>query len=111
MPRYLVHGSYTAEGARGLLKDTGTKRRAGVEEMAKSFDGKVEAFCYAFGDSDVFMIINGPDDVTAAASRWRRKSCVRGNRGYQPQDLRSQVWLGRSHHAPGGRYLTPFLSA
>jgi uncharacterized protein with GYD domain len=68
MPKYLIQGSYTTEGAKGLLKDGGSKRRAAVEEMAKSFGGKVEAFYYAFGDSDVFVIIDGPDNVTAAAA-------------------------------------------
>ena len=68
MPKYLVQGSYTADGAKGLLKDGGSKRRAAVEEMAKSYGGKVEAFYYALGDSDVFVIIDGPDNVTAAAA-------------------------------------------
>ena len=39
MPKYLVQGSYTADGAKGLLKDGGSKRRAAVEEMAKSYGG------------------------------------------------------------------------
>jgi len=68
MPKYLVQGSYTADGAKGLLKDGGSKRRAAVEEMAKSYGGKVEAFYYALGDSDVFVIIDGPDNVTGAAA-------------------------------------------
>ena len=54
--------------AEALLKDGGCKRRAAVEEMAKSFAGKVEAFYYAFRNSDVFVIIDGPDNVTAAAA-------------------------------------------
>jgi len=68
MPKYLVQGSYTAEGAKGLLKDGGSKRRAAVEEMAKSFGGKVEAFYYAFGDSEVFVIVDDPDNITAAVA-------------------------------------------
>ena len=68
MPKYLVQGSYTADGAKGLLKDGGSKRRAAVEEMAKSYGGKVEAYYYALGDSDVFVIIDGPDNVTAVAA-------------------------------------------
>jgi len=68
MPKYLGQGSYTADGAKGLLKDGGSKRRAAVEEMAKSYGGKVEAFYYALGDSDVFVIIDGPDNVTAVAA-------------------------------------------
>ena len=31
MAKYLVQGSYTTEGAKGLIRDGGTKRRAEVE--------------------------------------------------------------------------------
>ena len=68
MPKYLIQASYTPEGTRGLLKDGGTKRRAAVEEMAKNLGGKVDAFYFAFGESDVYAIIDAPDNVSAAAS-------------------------------------------
>jgi uncharacterized protein with GYD domain len=68
MPKYLVQGSYTSDGAKGLLREGGSKRRAAVEEWIKSIGGKVEAFYFTFGDSDVFVIIDGPDNVTAAAA-------------------------------------------
>lgn len=67
MPRYLVQGSYSADGAKGLLKDGGSKRRAAVEAMAKGFGGRVESFYYAFGDTDVYAVVEVPDHVTAAA--------------------------------------------
>ncbi len=67
MPKYLVQASYTTEGTKGLLKDGGTKRRAAVEDLMKGLGGKVEAFYYAFGDTDVYAIVEGPDNVTAAA--------------------------------------------
>ena len=67
MPKYLVQASYTIEGAKGLLKDGGTKRRATVEALMKELGGKVEAFYFAFGDTDAFIIIDGPDNITAAA--------------------------------------------
>jgi uncharacterized protein with GYD domain len=67
MPKYLVQASYTAEGSKGLLKDGGSKRRAAVEAMAKSFGGRLEAFYYAFGEVDAYVIIEAPDNVTAAA--------------------------------------------
>ena len=65
MPRYLVHASYTVEGLKGLLKDGGSKRREAVEELAKSLGGSVEAFYYAFGDDDLFVIFDLPDNVSA----------------------------------------------
>ena len=67
MPKYLVQGCYSADGAKGLLKDGGSKRRAAVEAMTKGFGGRVESFYYAFGDTDVYVIVEVPDNVTAAA--------------------------------------------
>ena len=48
MPKYLLQASYTAEGAKGILKDGGSKRRAVVEELLKSVGGTVEAFYFSF---------------------------------------------------------------
>jgi uncharacterized protein with GYD domain len=67
MPKYLVKASYTQEGTKGLLKDGGTKRRAAVEQMISQMGGKVEAFYYAFGDADAVVIIDAPDNASAAA--------------------------------------------
>jgi uncharacterized protein with GYD domain len=67
MPKYLTVASYTAEGAKGLLKEGGTARRAVVETMMKGLGGKLETFYYAFGENDVYVITEGPDNVSAAA--------------------------------------------
>jgi len=67
MPKYLCQASYTAEGTKGLLKEGGSKRRAVVEKMTKAAGGKIEAFYFAFGDSDVYLIVDAPDQATAAA--------------------------------------------
>jgi uncharacterized protein with GYD domain len=67
MPKYLVQGSYTVEGAKGLLKDGGTKRRAAIEALIKGLGGRLEAFYFAFGDTDAYVIIDLPDQVTASA--------------------------------------------
>ena len=65
MPKYLAHASYTTEGLKGLLKDGGSKRREVVEQLAKGVGGTVEAFYYAFGDDDLFVIMDVPDNVSA----------------------------------------------
>jgi uncharacterized protein with GYD domain len=67
MPKYLLEASYTAEGAKGLAKDGGSGRRKAVTEMVKAMNGTVEAFYFAFGATDVFVIADVPDSVTAAA--------------------------------------------
>ena len=68
MPKYLAHASYTVEGLKGLLKDGGSKRREVVEQLAKGLGGTLEAFYYAFGDDDVFTIMDLPDNVSATAA-------------------------------------------
>jgi uncharacterized protein with GYD domain len=68
MPKYLFQVSYTAEGAKGLLKDGGSKRRAAARTLIESLGGKLEAIYYAFGDCDVFVIADMPDHTSAAAA-------------------------------------------
>ena len=49
MPKYLFTGSYSAEGARGVLKEGGTGRRAATEKLVASLGGKVEAYYFDHG--------------------------------------------------------------
>ena len=68
MPKYLVQASYTAEGLKGFLKDGGSKRQEAVAQLAKGLGGKLEALYFAFGDDDIFSIMDLPDNVSAAAT-------------------------------------------
>ena len=68
MAKYLIAASYTAEGAKGLLKDGGTKRRQAAEQAIKSAGGKLEAFYFAFGENDAYVIVDAPDHATIAAA-------------------------------------------
>ena len=67
MAKYLIRGSYTAEGTKGLLKDGGSKRVKVVEKVIGELGGKVDVFYYTFGDADVLVIIDVPDPSAAAA--------------------------------------------
>ena len=67
MSKYLVKASYTQEGLKGLLKDGGTKRRAAIEQAVQGMGGKLQAFYFAFGETDVYAIADMPDNITAAA--------------------------------------------
>jgi uncharacterized protein with GYD domain len=68
MPKYLIKVSYTAEGIKGLLSEGGSSRRAAVEELTKSLGGSLEAFYFAFGDNDLYLIAEVPDNATAATA-------------------------------------------
>jgi uncharacterized protein with GYD domain len=67
MPKYLAQGNYSAEGARGLVKEGAAGRRAAVEKLVKSMGGTIECMYYAFGDTDVFVVVDMPDNVSVCA--------------------------------------------
>ena len=46
MPKYLFQANYTAEGAKGILKDGGTGRRAAVEKAVSGLGGRLESFYF-----------------------------------------------------------------
>jgi uncharacterized protein with GYD domain len=68
MPKYLLQVSYTPDGAKGLQKDGGTKRRKAAQALLESLGGKLETLYFAFGDCDVIAIADMPDSVSAAAA-------------------------------------------
>ena len=67
MPKYLFEGHYTSQGAKGIVNDGGSGRRASVEKALASLGGRLEAIYFAFGSVDVYVIADLPDNVTAAA--------------------------------------------
>ena len=68
MPKYLWQATYTPQGTKGLVKAGGSKRKKAVEAALKTVNGKLEAYYYAFGDVDVFIIAEVPDNVSIAAA-------------------------------------------
>ena len=67
MAKYLSQAKHTTEGLKGLLKEGGTGRKKAIEKFIASAGGKIESFYYAFGDTDLFIIFDLPDNVSAAA--------------------------------------------
>ena len=67
MPKYLFQASYTAEGVGGLLKEGGSKRVEMVTNMINGAGGTLESCYYAFGDDDVVLIAELPDEETAVS--------------------------------------------
>jgi uncharacterized protein with GYD domain len=67
MAKYLVQARYTVDGVKGLLADGGTARRAATEKAIASVGGKMEAFYFALGDVDAYVIADLPDEVSLVA--------------------------------------------
>ena len=68
MPKYLAQVNYVGEGIKGLLKEGGSSRRAVVEKLIQSLGGTLETFYYAFGETDLFIIADMPDNASMAAA-------------------------------------------
>ena len=67
MAKYLITASYTAEGVKGLLKGGGTARADAVTKTIAGLGGTLESFHFAFGADDAIVIVDLPDNVSAAA--------------------------------------------
>ena len=67
MPKILWKATYSVEGAKGVLREGGTGRRAAVEKAVASAGGTLESFYYAFGEDDVYVIADLPSNVDVAA--------------------------------------------
>ena len=67
MPKYMLRVNYTADGAKGIIKDGGSIRRSIAQKAAESVGGRVESFYFAFGDTDAFVVAELPDAASAAA--------------------------------------------
>ena len=67
MPKYLIEGSYTDEGVKGLIKDKASGRAAAVQKAAQSLGGKLDEIYYTFGDTDLIVILDLPDNASVAA--------------------------------------------
>lgn len=66
MAKYLVSANYTTEGLKGVIKEGGSGRIDAINKLITSVGGKVESAYFAFGDVDVFIIVDVPSNVTAA---------------------------------------------
>jgi len=67
MPKYLIQGSYSQQGLKGMLKEGGSKRREAAEQIINATGGPLEAYYYAFGSDDFVIIAELPSNVDAAA--------------------------------------------
>ena len=67
MPKFLIEASYGTEGVRGIQSGGGSARRDAVAKALEGVGGSLESFHFSFGDSDAYVIVEAPDNVTAAA--------------------------------------------
>ena len=67
MPKFLIEASYTSDGMKGVLDKGGTARREAVEKLLADVGGTLDSFHFAFGATDAYVIVDVPDNISAAA--------------------------------------------
>lgn len=68
MPKYLISANYTKTGMEGVRSAGAKSRIDAVATMVEAMGGALESFYFAFGDTDVFVTVELPDDEAAAAA-------------------------------------------
>jgi uncharacterized protein with GYD domain len=105
MGKYLFIGSYTAEGAKGVLKEGGTARRAVTEKLVASAGGTIEAYYFGFGSDDFYLIADLPSHAAAVAGALTTAASgslsVRTIVLLTPEDIDEAVKLTPEYRAPG----------
>jgi uncharacterized protein with GYD domain len=67
MAKYLFEVNYTLDGIKGVKAKGGSARFEATKQAAESLGGTVEAYYFAFGGTDVYAIVDFPDNVSAAS--------------------------------------------
>jgi uncharacterized protein with GYD domain len=67
MPKYMFKVCYSREGLVGVRKEGAAARGAFIGQLLETVGGSLEAFYFAFGDTDVYVIADLPDQKTAMA--------------------------------------------
>jgi uncharacterized protein with GYD domain len=103
--KYLITGSYTTQGAKGVLTEGGSSRRAAVTKLVESLGGTLESFYFAFGGDDFYVTVNLPSN-TAAASCAMAVAATGGTSPrtvvlLTPEEVDAAVKLTPSYRAPG----------
>jgi uncharacterized protein with GYD domain len=105
MKKYFIKGTYSTNGTKGLLQEGGSGRKMAIEKMLAGMGGKLESFYYAFGEDDVLLIVELPDDIAAAAVGLRVSAAglVRISMTVllTPADIDAASKISVSYRAPG----------
>jgi uncharacterized protein with GYD domain len=66
MPHYLCQVSYTPEGWAALLRKP-VNRVEAVRPAVEKLGGTIEGAWFAFGESDLILLLDMPDNISAAS--------------------------------------------
>lgn len=105
MAKYLVTADYKSNGTAGVLKEGGTGRRAAVKHAIEALGGKMEAFYFAYGHVDAYVICDMPDPINGIALSLAVNASgavvVNTTPLISPEDVDAAAKKAVSYRAPG----------
>ncbi len=106
MPKFLIEASYTLQGVQGLQREGGSSRRDAVVKALEGVGGTLEAFYFAFGPNDVYVIADLPDNESATALALAVNAgggvTARTSVLLSPEEVDAACQRSVAYRAPGG---------
>jgi uncharacterized protein with GYD domain len=105
MPKYLITGSYTAEGVKGVMAEGGSARVAAARTLIESLGGTLESMYFAFGSDDWYLTVDLPGNAATAAAAMTVAASGRVNPRtvvlLTPEEVDAAVKQSADYRAPG----------
>lgn len=106
MPKYLVIGSYTAQGAKGVMQEGGSARREAAKRAIESVGGTMESFYFGFGGDDVYLVYDAPSHAAASSVSLTVSSAggfeARTVVLIMPEEIDEAARMSPTYRPPGG---------
>lgn len=106
MPLYMFQAAYTAESVAAQIKDPRDRIEA-VRPSAEAVGGKIIAGGYSFGEYDVVILAEAPDDVTAASISLATVAGGAVRLAKTTRLLSGQEWVEALQKTQGSQYRPP----
>jgi uncharacterized protein with GYD domain len=67
MSKYMIKASYSPEGIKGVMAKGGSARVDAIKKLAAGVGGSLESCYFAFGDDDLYAVVDAPSHEAMAA--------------------------------------------
>jgi uncharacterized protein with GYD domain len=105
MSKYLITGSYTTQGVKGVIAEGGSGRVAAVRTLIASLGGSVESMYFGFGGEDFYITVDLPGNTEMAAGALTTVASgavnIRTVVLLTPEEVDAAVKLSADYRAPG----------
>lgn len=101
MPTYLYELAHTAESLKAQIQNPQDRLEAAARPLIEKAGGKLLGGGYSFGDYDVVILYEVPDDETAAAVAMAVGAGGAISRAKTTKLLSGQQWVGALNKAKG----------